>query len=507
MELTELCSVFKELLKIENVIEAPQKLLQVLFSCKNDFFDEWISNFPDLSTDNLQPIFQYYMADRKEKMQDYTPKTLARMCVKIAGVENAKSCYDMCAGSGALTIQAWQLNSKCQFVCEEFDERVIPFLLCNLAMRNMSAVVIHGDVIKGEKMKAYKLTPTEKYSNIEEVKPPRSIHTDVCISNPPYNIKWTPEPFIALDERYVNFGAPPSSNANYAFVLTALNTAKSSCLILPCGVLSPSTAAEIGIVEQIVKANKLNAVVINPGEMFEATSIGTCLFHIRNDKTDTMTAFVDMRNTYTEETRAQKGQFGGASHTNRIYTKSVKTFSDEQIEKALTAVKQRTAQAEFSKSASIEDIKSSGYKLAPSIFIEFVYKMPSHRSYGDILSDINRVRNEQNCCKLVINETLAKRFGFDTELYSREQNDKNFNDLLFKLTGEKLKKTDYVQFTKNKNEFTFKNNSSDAVSSILVSIMSIWKQHIMYLNNEENRYLAEMRDALLPDLMSGNISI
>ena len=133
--------------------------------------------------------------------------------------------------------------------------------------------------------------------------------------------------------------------------------------------------------------------------------------------------------------------------------------------------------------------------------------MPSHRSYGDILSDINRVRNEQNCCKLVINETLAKRFGFDTELYSREQNDKNFNDLLFKLTGEKLKKTDYVQFTKNKNEFTFKNNSSDAVSSILVSIMSIWKQHIMYLNNEENRYLAEMRDALLPDLMSGNISI
>lgn len=124
MELTELCSVFKELLKIENVIEAPQKLLQVLFSCKNDFFDEWISNFPDLSTDNLQPIFQYYMADRKEKMQDYTPKTLARMCVKIAGVENAKSCYDMCAGSGALTIQAWQLNSKCQFVCEEFDERV-----------------------------------------------------------------------------------------------------------------------------------------------------------------------------------------------------------------------------------------------------------------------------------------------------------------------------------------------------------------------------------------------
>ena len=30
---------------------------------------------------------------------------------------------------------------------------------------------------------------------------------------------------------------------------------------------------------------------------------------------------------------------------------------------------------------------------------------------------------------------------------------------------------------------------------------------IMYLNNEENRYLAEFRDALLPELMSGRIEV
>ena len=30
---------------------------------------------------------------------------------------------------------------------------------------------------------------------------------------------------------------------------------------------------------------------------------------------------------------------------------------------------------------------------------------------------------------------------------------------------------------------------------------------IMYLNNEENRYLAEFRDALLPELMSGKIDV
>ena len=37
--------------------------------------------------------------------------------------------------------------------------------------------------------------------------------------------------------------------------------------------------------------------------------------------------------------------------------------------------------------------------------------------------------------------------------------------------------------------------------------LQMWKQHIMYLNNEENRYLVELRDALLPDLMSGKIDL
>lgn len=34
-----------------------------------------------------------------------------------------------------------------------------------------------------------------------------------------------------------------------------------------------------------------------------------------------------------------------------------------------------------------------------------------------------------------------------------------------------------------------------------------WTQYIRMLNNESNRYLAEFRDALLPDLMSGKIKV
>ena len=61
--------------------------------------------------------------------------------------------------------------------------------------------------------------------------------------------------------------------------------------------------------------------------------------------------------------------------------------------------------------------------------------------------------------------------------------------------------------SKKKNEIRFENNSKDILSSILVLILNSWKQHVFYLNQEENRYLAELRDALLPELMSGKIEV
>ena len=78
---------------------------------------------------------------------------------------------------------------------------------------------------------------------------------------------------------------------------------------------------------------------------------------------------------------------------------------------------------------------------------------------------------------------------------------------LSKTENEKIVKNDYFKTTKNKNEITFSNNSKENISSILMMIFNTWKQHIYYLNLEENRYLAELRDALLPELMSGKIDI
>lgn len=507
MELTELVNKFTELLKIEEIEEAPNALMNILLSNKTEHFDKWAESFPDLTTDNLQPIFQYYMADRKNKMQDYTPKTLAKACVMLARIGDAHSCYDMCAGSGALTILAWNINKKVNFICEEFDERVIPFLIFNLAIRNINAIVINGDVLKQERFVSYKLTPSERYSVITKIENPKEIITDVCISNPPYNMKWQHEPFMQIDKRFNRYGVPPESNANYAFILTALEIAKRAVLIMPNCISEGGTKQEREIRENLVNKNKIESIVINPDNMFESTSIGTCLFSINNDKATAQIEMIDARSTCAEEKREQRGQFGGKSHTNRVYTKTVNTYTDDNIKSMLDAIINKTCKVGYCQSVNIDDIKNTKYIIAPNRYVKFEYTEPTHRSYADIVADLNRIIAEKNCCKLIINETLAKRLGFDVDIYKQDAIDNEFADFIVKIAGDKILKHDYIQFTKNKNEFAFKNNNSEFISTILTSILQTWKQHVMYLNEAENRYLAELKDALLPELMSGKLEI
>ena len=90
---------------------------------------------------------------------------------------------------------------------------------------------------------------------------------------------------------------------------------------------------------------------------------------------------------------------------------------------------------------------------------------------------------------------------------SDQQQDSGLNDLLKQLGAKPLAKQNYFTVSKNKNEIKFENNSKDILSSVLMMILRTWRQHIYYLNNEENRYLAELRDALLPDIMSGKIKL
>lgn len=328
------------------------------------------------------------------------------------------------------------------------------------------------------------------------------------LSNPPYNMKWSLPPFAQIQPRFCDCELPPESNANYAFILTALEKIdRRAAFIMPCGILSTENNQEKEIRKYLVEKNFVDSVITCPDKMFEATSIPTCIIVFDKQKTTAQITLVDMRKTYEVEQREQRGQYGGSSHENRVYKKDVKIFSYENMQKALDAISERKSEPEFCKTVTIEDIKENDYSLIPSRYIELQQLEQRHREYKDIVSDINRITREKNACKLTINETLAKSLGFDLGLYKTDQKDNGLNALLKKIGAEPLEKQDYFSATKNKNEIKFENRSKDTLSSVLVMILSTWKQHIFYLNQEENRYLAELRDALLPDLLSGKIEV
>lgn len=102
MELLEFKHKMFKLCNVENI----KDIRDVLFNAviKNDIalFDGY-NSIIDNSKDWLQALWQYYEADREEKKQDYTPKSLCKLVSSLA-VE-CKTVYDCCGGSGALTIK------------------------------------------------------------------------------------------------------------------------------------------------------------------------------------------------------------------------------------------------------------------------------------------------------------------------------------------------------------------------------------------------------------------
>ena len=169
MELKELTDKTLEILNVKSTSDMSERLLECVTSNDEliyEKFCELVVN--DLSTDWLQKIFQYYQADREEKMQDYTPKTLAEFMGELADKE-ANTVIDMCAGSGALTIQKWNRNHDLEFILYEFDTNVIPFLLFNMAIRNINCTVFHADVLQMEVYKTYRIKKGERFGVCEEV--------------------------------------------------------------------------------------------------------------------------------------------------------------------------------------------------------------------------------------------------------------------------------------------------------------------------------------------------
>lgn len=319
------------------------------------------------------------------------------------------------------------------------------------------------------------------------------------ISNPPYNMKWE-HPFFAQSQDRFIYGVPPENNANYAFIQSALATTNHCVFLLPNSVLSTNQVDEKAIKQSIVEDNYLVAVVQLPDRMFESTSIPTCMLVFDNHKETQKILMIDLTDKAEQETRDQNGQYG-ETNTKRTYHKTMNVLSEEMIKHVTELVRNPKDEDGLSSYVSLEQVKNNDFNLNPRRYFE-IKNDYTHREYADIVADMNHIIDLKNETKLVINEKAAKDLGV-YDLIKQFQKSAKLNKEIAKIAKEehglKLKDENFVSFSRYK-ELKFEVKDWDRLPELFVLMVGMWAQAIRALNNEENRYLVEYKDAMLNDL-------
>ena len=310
-------------------------------------------------------------------------------------------------------------------------------------------------------------------------------------------MKWQ-HPFFAQSQERFMLGVPPESNANYAFILTALSKQDKAVFLLPNGVLTTNNKEEQAIKASLVEKNYLEAVISLPDRMFESTSIPTSLLIFNKKKQTSNILMVNASSLATEEVREQRGQVGSKSHTNRVYKKKVNVLSDDAINKVMSLLDKPADEPGLSKVASIETIKGQDYILTPNRYIEMKKETVQHSSLEKLAEQLNRVSAEKGAVKLTINKKMASDLGLMPLIKSLQEGTQTSKELneQFKDDGIALSDESIVTLTNSKT-FKIEVKKWDKLPAIVVMFAQMWKQLMINCNNEENRYLMELKDIML----------
>lgn len=285
--------------------------------------------------------FQTEHSDRNELKQDFTPECL---CKVVAELTEGGSYLDVCAGVGGLSVFA--LSKADKLYLEEYSERAIPFLLLNLAFNNVNALVFQKDVLTGEIFHIYRLSAMVKYSKIEEVENAESIYSvKNVIMNPPYSLKWDSKN-AANDVRFLEYGIPPNSKADYAFLLHGIYLLEPQGImiaIVPHGLLFRG-AAEEKIRQKLVENNLLDTVIGLPDKLFLNTDIPVCLMIFKKGRNTEKVLFIDSSKEFKKQGKQNY-------------------LTESQIEKIINVYKHRLSVDKYSKSISRKEIVDNSYNL------------------------------------------------------------------------------------------------------------------------------------------------
>lgn len=224
----------------------------------------------DLLGDAYEYLMRHFATESgKSKGQFYTPAEVSRILAKVVGIgpntRQDQTVYDPACGSGSLLLKAAAEAPRGMTIYGQEKDNA------TWALSRMN-MILHGneiaDIAKGDT-----ITNPQFVTAGERVQP-----FDFIVMNPPFSVKsWN----NGLENDYGRFeyGRPPEKNGDYAFLLHALTSLKSTgkaAIILPHGVLFRGNA-EATIRTRLLKQGFIKGVIGLPANLFYGTGIPACI--------------------------------------------------------------------------------------------------------------------------------------------------------------------------------------------------------------------------------------
>src|SRR5574344_313769 len=356
--------------KLRNVFRAIDFNSQVDFGevkQKNSILKNLLEDFSDLdlrpsvlgSSDIIGDAYEYMIANfasdaGKKGGEFFTPSQVSELVAELVEPQENDRIYDPTCGSGGLLLKAYKKieGGKVAIYGQELNAQTWALCTMNMFLHGVDdATIWQGDTL----------------SNPQNIEDDKLMKFQVVVANPPFSLdKWDSGFLLnattadnkkidkmraSLDSwNRVDWGVPPSSKGDYAFVLHMLHSLDSQNgrmgIVLPHGVLFRG-ASEGKIRKTIIEDfNLLDAVIGLPSNLFYGTGIPACILIFKTNRKNDDVLFIDA----SGEENYEKG-------------KNQNILREQDIKKILQTYKERKTIEKYSYLATRKEIAENEYNL------------------------------------------------------------------------------------------------------------------------------------------------
>lgn len=374
-----------------------------------------LNTVQDEENDLMGRVYEYFLskfaiAEGKGKGEFYTPKSIVNLIAEMIEPYDG-TIYDPCCGSGGMFVQSLKFvkahhgnQANVTVYGQENTNVTYKLARMNLAIRGISANIQQGDTFHNDKH--------------------RDLRADYIMANPPFNQSdWREENQLTADPRWEGFPVPPTSNANYGWILNILSKMSTNGV---AGFLLSNGALNADGVEQEIRANliekdKVEAIILLPQKMFYNAPMVVTLWILNNNKK----ARIITRNGEERHYRDREGEvlFIDLRKMGEPFEKKYIQLSQDDISLATNIYHNwQMVGCEDSyhdtkglcKSVKKKTIKENGYNLLPTRYIEFDKKEQTE-DFDSVMQSLahslKELLNEEQASKIeLIN--LFKSLGY-----------------------------------------------------------------------------------------------